>query len=432
MASSKEGKKGGRLRVPLGGLFSMQAPVSPIKPPKRGERRRRNLQQTIFDNKLAVKAEPLSPKTKEEETFCDPHVALATWADEKENNCSVGNLRKHNYRPTTPPTGPGEQDQAQMIRKLQRENRELKARLEHVRSDKQATRIDAVWKASEQAHKVARETLQGQCDYLQKLFRERLDQLDSGPWWERYHMLAEEHSVLAVKCDALSGALERSEAVRRDLHEQVMSARGNMRVFCRLRPQVDQDQKPHFECVDGQRGGRCQTLRVTADKQLSTDGCSFKQKTWDFHFDQVLQASPDQDLVYSHVQGLVQSALDGYNVCIFAYGQTGSGKTYTMEGMHFSSFPIIVIIISKILFFTGGDAGSESEGMIPRAVRLIFQMCEALKEKGWVYKIEASFLEIYNEQIRDLLGPSGQTHEIRVINNEVTVTNLKVSLVKSS
>ena len=82
--------------------------------------------------------------------------------------------------------------------------------------------------------------------------------------------------------------------------------------------------------------------------------------------------------------------------------------------------------------FVGGEAGSESEGMIPRAVRLIFQMCEALKEKGWVYKIEASFLEIYNEQIRDLLGPSGQVHEIRVINNEVTVTNLKVTFSKLS
>jgi len=59
-------------------------------------------------------------------------------------------------------------------------------------------------------------------------------------------------------------------------------------------------------------------------------------------------------------------------------------------------------------------------------------MCEALKEIGWVYKIEASFLEVYNEQIRDLLGPSGLVHDIRVINNEVTVTNLKVRLFKSS
>lgn len=64
--------------------------------------------------------------------------------------------------------------------------------------------------------------------------------------------------------------------------------------------------------------------------------------------------------------------------------------------------------------------------MIPRSVRLIFAACEALKAKGWVYKIEASFMEIYNEQIRDLLGPSGGNHEIRVVNSETIVTNLKV------
>lgn len=68
--------------------------------------------------------------------------------------------------------------------------------------------------------------------------------------------------------------------------------------------------------------------------------------------------------------------------------------------------------------------------MIPRSVRLIFAACEALKAKGWVYKIEASFLEIYNEQIRDLLGPSGGVHDIRVVNNETIVTNLKVRFIK--
>lgn len=75
---------------------------------------------------------------------------------------------------------------------------------------------------------------------------------------------------------------------------------------------------------------------------------------------------------------------------------------------------------------SGGEAGSDSEGMIPRSVRLIFANCQSLKAKGWIYKIEASFLEIYNEQIRDLLGSSGGNHEIRIVNNETIVTNLKV------
>ena len=61
-----------------------------------------------------------------------------------------------------------------------------------------------------------------------------------------------------------------------------------------------------------------------------------------------------------------QSALDGYNVCIFAYGQTGSGKTYTMEGPEHST--------------------PESVGMIPRAVGQIFESVKLLEEKGWMVR----------------------------------------------
>lgn len=60
---------------------------------------------------------------------------------------------------------------------------------------------------------------------------------------------------------------------------------------------------------------------------------------------------------------IFQSALDGYNVCIFAYGQTGSGKTYTMEGPN--------------------DVTEETMGMIPRAVGQIFETARELEEKGW-------------------------------------------------
>lgn len=52
----------------------------------------------------------------------------------------------------------------------------------------------------------------------------------------------------------------------------------------------------------------------------------------EFEFDQVFDENADQKMLYSDVQPLVHSALNGSNVCIFAYGQTGAGKTYTMEG----------------------------------------------------------------------------------------------------
>jgi kinesin family member C1 len=87
--------------------------------------------------------------------------------------------------------------------------------------------------------------------------------------------------------------------------------------------------------------------------------------------------------VFAAVSDVIQSALDGYHVCLFSYGQTGSGKTHTMNGE---------------------TTCEHQRGIIPRAVTKILASAERLRSTGWQFQLEASFIEIYNESLRDLLG----------------------------
>jgi hypothetical protein len=80
-------------------------------------------------------------------------------------------------------------------------------------------------------------------------------------------------------------------------------------------------------------------------------------------------------------------------VCIFAYGQTGSGKTFTMMGTQ------------------------EQQGVIPRAMQQVFETSRQLGTQGWSFSMQASMLEIYNEEYKDLLAkkklPEGKKHMVR-------------------
>lgn len=106
-----------------------------------------------------------------------------------------------------------------------------------------------------------------------------------------------------------------------------------------------------------------------------------------------------QEQIFSDLgQQVLNSAFEGYNACIFAYGQTGSGKTYTMMG------------------------SEASPGLIPRICEGLFA---GMKHKGGgqvSYKVEVSYMEIYNEKVRDLL----RTPVINKLNSQGTPHNLRV------
>uniref|UniRef100_A0A3Q2XI51 Kinesin family member 21A n=1 Tax=Haplochromis burtoni TaxID=8153 RepID=A0A3Q2XI51_HAPBU len=111
-----------------------------------------------------------------------------------------------------------------------------------------------------------------------------------------------------------------------------------------------------------------------------------------FTYDYVFDMDTQQETIYTHcTERLIEGCLEGYNATIFAYGQTGSGKTYTMG--------------------TGFDVniGEDELGIIPRAVNHLFRGIEerrqAATEQGRPvpeFKINAQFLELYNEEVLDL------------------------------
>ena len=186
-------------------------------------------------------------------------------------------------------------------------------------------------------------------------------------------------AVLKARCDALlrrvkelEAQLAKGEELRRQLHNVIQELRGNIRVFVRTRPFLGGDGSTQENAIDMKPDGEQLTI---FDKRSN--------KPYNFHFDKTFSASAGQDQVFEEVADFVQSALDGYHVCLFSYGQTGSGKTHTMQGT--------------------GDG--PMRGIIPRAVEQILSASRLMRAQKWTFSLCVSFLEIYNEELKDLLIP---------------------------
>ena len=113
------------------------------------------------------------------------------------------------------------------------------------------------------------------------------------------------------------------------------------------------------------------------------------------HTCRVLKPETNQEAAFGAVEDYVQSALDGYHVCLFFYGQTGSGKTYTMIGD--TDMPA---------------ASSPNRGIVPRAVAMIIAATEKPNAFGWQFDTQATFIEVFKKSLRDLLADveSGPGH----------------------
>ena len=237
--------------------------------------------------------------------------------------------------------------------------------------------------------------------------------------------------------------LQESDRIRKSLHSRVMQLMGNIRVFVRVRPplpdEIDAEKaRLEKEASDGKKRKRVddytlfrfpgvydQQCKRPASNSSSDDaskniieltepykdrgGLSERQKKYRYAFDGVFSPDHGQEDIWEATEPLIQCAIDGFNVTLFAYGQTGAGKTYTMLG-----------------------GQGQEEGIIGRSVKMLFSKkdeIESLSKGGTSVKISVELLEIYNEQVRDLLapnsGPQGREVPLKVTSKEV-VGNVKV------
>ncbi|KAM3928413.1 kinesin-like protein KIF13A isoform 3-T3 [Leptodactylus fuscus] len=103
-----------------------------------------------------------------------------------------------------------------------------------------------------------------------------------------------------------------------------------------------------------------------------------------------------QEVVFKCLgEGILDNAFQGYNACIFAYGQTGSGKSFSMMGT------------------------ADQPGLIPRLCCALFLRATEEENDSQTFKVEVSYMEIYNEKVRDLLDPKGSRQSLKVREHKV-------------
>ena len=155
---------------------------------------------------------------------------------------------------------------------------------------------------------------------------------------------------------------------RRLLHNQLEDLRGKIRVFCRVRP-MNEDESRHS----------CTNIASISDEfSINIEAKPGLVKT--HVYDTVFGPNATQEEVFEDIRRLIQSGVDGYNVCIFAYGQTGSGKTHTIQG--YPGCP----------------------GITPRGIQELYSLIGNLPQ-GYTCTVSCYMVELYIQQLIDLLRP---------------------------
>ncbi|XP_066346019.1 kinesin-like protein KIN-14H [Miscanthus floridulus] len=319
---------------------------------------------------------------------------METMAILRENNSSMGNQLESSRV--------SQQEAIRVKEELRKEVERLKVELKQVRDDRDHSVIQLnslnieLRNYKEQIGKTSKEceSFRTKVSELEETCNTQQEQIQT---FQKHLAVATEKLKLAdvTAIEAMTGYEEQKEKIkyleerlaqaesqivegdelRKKLHNTILELKGNIRVFCRVRPLLRFD-------GNGLEGASISFPTSVESTGRGIDLINQGQKL-SFSYDKVFDPDASQEDVFVEISQLVQSALDGYKVCIFAYGQTGSGKTYTMMGK-----PEI-----------------DQKGIIPRSLEQIFKTSRFLESQGWNYSMQASMLEIYNETIRDLLAP---------------------------
>ncbi|CAL5326626.1 unnamed protein product [Camellia sinensis] len=165
----------------------------------------------------------------------------------------------------------------------------------------------------------------------------------------------------------LEALYKEEQVLRKRYFNTIEDMKGKIRVFCRLRPLSEK------EIVGKERNVLTSLDEFTVEHQWKDD---IKQHLYDHVFDGIAA----QEDVFEDTRYLVQSAVDGYNVCIFAYGQTGSGKTFTIYG------------------------SEDNPGLTPRATFELFKILNRDCNK-FSFCLKVYMVELYQDTLVDLLLP---------------------------
>ncbi|ONM12493.1 Kinesin-like calmodulin binding protein [Zea mays] len=196
----------------------------------------------------------------------------------------------------------------------------------------------------------------------------------------------------------LENLYKQEQVLRKRYYNTIEDMKGKIRVFCRLRPLSDKELS--FE----EKNIVCSPDEFTISHPWKDE------KSKQHIYDRVFDANTSQEEVFEDTKYLVQSAVDGYNVCIFAYGQTGSGKTFTIYG------------------------SENNPGLTPRATSELFRVIKRDGNK-YSFSLKAYMVELYQDNLVDLLLPRNAKQLKLEIKKDskgvVTVENVTVVSISS-